>query len=71
MQSPSDVADRLAQMIAVGGTYQTLDDYLSAVAAVTAEDVARVARQYLVERRRFIVTLASSPASTDEEAGDD
>lgn len=58
LQTPSDVADLIARSIAVGGSLESLDQYLAALAAVTPEDVARVAREYLTTQRRFVVTLA-------------
>jgi zinc protease len=67
MQTPSDVADTAASFIAVGGDLGALDGYLEALAAVTPEDVARVAREYLNEDRRFVVTLAHGPAEGETE----
>ncbi len=58
LQTPSDVADLIARTIAVGGSLESLDAYLAALAAVTPEDVARVAREYLTTQRRFVVTLS-------------
>lgn len=58
MQTPSSVADVAARFVAVGGSLDALDGYLEALAAVTPEDVARVAGAYLNSERRFIVTLA-------------
>jgi zinc protease len=58
LQTPADVADLMAHFIAVGGRVEMLDSYLAALAAVTPEDVARVARSYLTESHRFIVTLS-------------
>ncbi len=61
LQTPSDVADLIARTIAVGGRLEVLDEYLAALAAVTPEDVARVAREYLTPSRRFVVTLSHGP----------
>jgi zinc protease len=58
LETPDDVANLVAQTIAVGGDLARLDAYLAALVAVTPEDVARVAGRYLVEGRRFVVTLA-------------
>lgn len=62
LETPSAVADLVARTIAVGGRLDVLDQYLAAVAAVTPEDVARVAREYLTADRRFVVTLAQGGA---------
>lgn len=61
LDTPSDVAELAARMIAVGGNIEAVERYLAAVAALTPADVARVAREYLTEQRRFVVTLASDP----------
>jgi zinc protease len=67
LETPSAVADLVARTLAVGGSLEVLDQYLAALAAVTPEDVARVARQYLTENRRFVVTLApATPPATTE-----
>lgn len=58
LRTPNDVADVLGRAVAVGGNVGALDEYLQALAAVTREDVARVARSYLVPGRRYVVTLA-------------
>jgi zinc protease len=63
LETPDDVANLVAQTIAVGGDLARLDAYLEALAAVTPEDVARVAGRYLVEGRRFVVTLAPERAA--------
>lgn len=62
LETPSDVADLIARTIAVSGRLETLDQLLSALASVTPEDVARVARTYLTPERRFVVTLSSGGA---------
>lgn len=62
LETPSAVADLIARTLAVGGRLEVLDQLLAAVAAVTPEDVARVARQYLTADRRFVVTLAQGGA---------
>ncbi|MEO0322296.1 MAG: pitrilysin family protein [Myxococcota bacterium] len=66
VSTPSDAADLLGRMIAVGGESDDLTRYLAALDAVTAEDVARVAGAYLVPARRVRVTLA--PPSPGESA---
>lgn len=62
LQTPADVADLAARFIAMSGGLEALELYLAELAAVSAEDVARVARDYLTESRRFVVTLAHGPA---------
>lgn len=69
LDTASNMADRVGQMIAVGGDPGALDRYLAALAAVTSDDVRDAARSFLTERRRFIVTLSpgegdGQPAST-------
>jgi zinc protease len=61
LDTPSDAAELAARMIAAGGRVDSVERYLAAVAAVTPADVARVAREYLIDSRRFVVTLASDP----------
>jgi zinc protease len=63
VQTPSDVADLLANLAAAGGSVTALDEYLAALAAVTPEEIAAAARRYLVPERRFVVTLAERRAS--------
>lgn len=63
LETPSAVADLVARIIAVGGRLEALDAYLEEVAAVTPEDVAKVARDYLRPERRFVVTLAQGGES--------
>jgi zinc protease len=69
LETPSDVADLVARTLAVGGRLEMLEQYLAALAAVTPEDVARVASQYLTESRRFVVTLAPAAAPAAAEGG--
>jgi zinc protease len=56
-----DAADLVGQLIAVSGTPDGLRDYLDALASVTKKDVQRVATLYLNEKRRFTITLKSTP----------
>ena len=64
LETPDHVADTAAHFIAVGGRLDAMDDYLAALSAVTSEDVARVARTYMGEGRRFVVTLAPGGEGT-------
>ncbi len=65
LQTPSDVAELIAHTLAVSGELSTLDAYLAELAQVSAEDVARVAREYLGAGRRFAVTLSHGEAEAD------
>jgi len=67
LETPSQVADVAAQFLAVGGDLSAMGDYLTALSAVTPEDVARVAQQYLNDDRRFVVTLAPGTAEAQPE----
>jgi zinc protease len=58
LETPSDAADLIARVIAVGGELGMLQRYLAELAQVTVEDVSRTAREYLNANRRFVVTLA-------------
>ncbi|UJR82084.1 M16 family metallopeptidase [Sandaracinus amylolyticus] len=58
LETPSSVAGFIAGMLAVSGRIEAIDDYLRALEQVTPEDVARVARTYLVPERRYVATLA-------------
>lgn len=61
VQTPSSLAIRLAFMTATTGDVRGFDRYLDEVARVTADDVARVAKAYLVPARRTTLTLAPPP----------
>lgn len=65
IQTPDDVANMVGQFIAVGGKVGTLEEYLEALSQVTAEEVQKVAEQYLVPERRFVVTLAPKAQASD------
>ncbi len=67
MQTPGTVAERLAYLMAVTGDVRGFEKYTAELRKVTAEDVARVAKAYLVPARRNVVTL--SPPS-DKGGGD-
>lgn len=56
MQTPGDVAVRLAYMHAVAGAPGAFDAYLAELTQVTKDDVARAAK-YLTTTRRNVVTL--------------
>jgi zinc protease len=65
METASDAADALSQFTALTGREQTLQEYLSALAEVTTDDVARAAAKYLVPGRRVTVTLAPRAKQTE------
>lgn len=67
VETASDAADTFAQFLAVTGKEDGLARYLSALAKVTPEDVARVAQRYLLPTRRFTVTLAPKAAEVREQ----
>ncbi len=69
IETPDQIADLIAQFIAVGNDLGAMSAYLQALAAVTPEDVARAASQYLVPDRRFVVTLAPAPEGSAGEPG--
>ncbi|MDQ3033781.1 MAG: insulinase family protein [Myxococcota bacterium] len=66
LETPSSVAGFLAEMLAVSGRIEAIDEYLAALASVTPEDVARVAREYLTPERRYVVTLQSREPQSRE-----
>lgn len=57
LQTASDVANTVAMFMAMTGDANTLERYHAQLARVTPDDVARVARTYLVPERRNTVTL--------------
>ena len=59
LETPDDVAVLLAQYTALQGDPGTLDAFVAQLAAVTPDDVARVARELLTPARRTVVTLAA------------
>jgi zinc protease len=63
LQTPSSIAIQLARMMATTGDVHALDRFLFEVSKVSKDDVARVAKTYLIPARRTTVTL-SPPAET-------
>jgi zinc protease len=61
VQRPADAAQLVARYMALTGAPDTYERYHALVAAVTPDDVARVARSFLTPTRRSLVTL--SPAA--------
>jgi len=62
------LASRIARDYTVFGRIRPLDERLGAIRAVTAEDVQRVARTYLVPGKRSVVHVVRRPAASDEES---
>jgi zinc protease len=61
------LASRIASDYTAFGRIRPLDERLAAIRAVTAEDVQRVARSYLVPGKRSVVQVVQ-PTATGEEA---
>ena len=57
LRTVDDVAEQLAQVTAASGEVGSLAEYVDALDHVRIEDVRRVAAEYLVASRRFVVTL--------------
>lgn len=58
LQTPGSIAERLAFMMATTGDVHGLDRYMDQLSKVTAADVARVAKTFLVAARRTTITLS-------------
>jgi predicted Zn-dependent peptidase len=52
----------------VFGRIRPLEERLGAIQAVTAEDVQRVARTYLVPDKRSVVHVVKRPADSERES---
>lgn len=63
VETPDDAAELLARYVAVGDDVTAYRRHMDALAAVTPEDVARVAERHLRPERRFVVTLAPEEAA--------
>jgi zinc protease len=60
------LASRIAHDYTVLGRIRPLEERLAAIRAVTAEDVRRVARTYLLPEKRSIVHVVQRPTALDE-----
>jgi predicted Zn-dependent peptidase len=60
------LASRIAHDYTLLGRIRPLDERLAAIRAVTAEDVRRVARSYLVPENRSVVHVVERPAAPEE-----
>ena len=58
MQTPGSVAERLAYLAAVTGDVHGFERYMVELHKVTPDDIARVAKTYLLPTRRNVVTLS-------------
>jgi zinc protease len=56
------LASRIAREMATFGRVRPLEERLAAIAKVTAADVQRVARSYLVDAKRSVVHVVPAPA---------
>ncbi len=61
METASEMAGRIAGEYVAFGRIRSIDERLRAYAAVTAEDVQRVARTYLRDDRRSVVHVVPPP----------
>jgi zinc protease len=59
LQTPTDVAQKLATFTAVTGDVRSFEAYFRELSQVTPADVVRVASKYLVTSRRSVVTLTA------------
>jgi zinc protease len=64
------IAGRIGYDVTILGAIRPLEDKLSAIQAVDADDVQRVARTYLVDAGRNVVQVVPPPASAEPEPGD-
>ncbi|MCA9546224.1 MAG: insulinase family protein [Myxococcales bacterium] len=62
LQAVTDVGDLLAGFIGVTGDPEAAEAHLANIAAVTAEDVQRVARTFLTLERETVASVAHQPA---------
>jgi len=58
LETPTQVATQVGAFMAMTGDVRSMDRYVEQLAAVTPEDVARVARTYLTPERSTVITLA-------------
>lgn len=69
LETPSSVAGLLANVLAMSGRVEALDEYLEHLASVTPQEVAAAAGRYLVPARRMVVTLAQTDAQGEGAEG--
>ncbi len=66
LETPASVAVFLSSYLAVGGSLDNVRAYFAALQSVTADDVARVAQQYLTTSHRYVVTLREGAPTPDQ-----
>jgi len=64
------IAGRIGYDVTILGKIRSLEDQLSAIQAVDAEDVQRVARTYLIDEGRNVVQVVPPPTPSEPEQGD-
>jgi zinc protease len=64
------IAGRIGYDVTILGAIRPLEEKLSAIQAVDADDVQRVARTYLVDTGRNVVQVIAPPASAEPAPGD-
>ncbi|HXU44142.1 MAG TPA: pitrilysin family protein [Thermoanaerobaculia bacterium] len=69
LDSPSEAAEQLAQMIALTGRVETLNELYQRYAQVTPADVQRVARAVFVPSQQTVITLVHDAPSASPPAG--
>jgi zinc protease len=67
MQTPGSIAVNLAAFTARTGDVHALDRYVAALARVTPDDLARVAKAYFTPARRTTITLSPPPPTVKPE----
>ena len=61
LETPDDVASRVAQFVALSGDLKGLDQLYATYAAITPDDVQMAAERYLEPERRTVGVLRSRP----------
>ena len=61
LETPDDVASRVAQFVALSGDLEGLDQLYATYAAITPDDVQMAAERYLEPERRTVGVLRSRP----------
>lgn len=68
LETSHALASRIAHDYTAFGRIRPLDERLEAIRAVTAEDVRRVVRTYLVPEKRSVVQVVRPPGANGEES---
>jgi zinc protease len=68
LETSHALASRIAHDYTAFGRIRPLDERLEAIRSVTAEDVLRIARTYLVPEKRSIVRVVPPTPAAGEEA---